>query len=85
MHWLFCTLLLVLAVKYYTTKQAVRLRKRLRSVREGFLETKTRFQQIQERQTRIKAEEALYEERLRRMKEIIEDIRIRLRMKDEEK
>ena len=80
MHWVVLALLFVVITKYYTAKWRVRLERRLRATRTGFQEMRQMFQEAQEQLKSAEAEEQACEERIRRLKETIEDLRMRLTM-----
>ena len=82
-YWAFFTLLIVLAVKYYTAAEMRRLEHRLETVRDDLQRVKQKLQEAQERQNEAEASEEAYTERFRRMKETIEDLQIRLSTQDE--
>ena len=73
---------LVLGIKYFTSQEMRKLERRLHAVQEGFKSIKDDFKLAQKRQDETKAEETISEERIRAMKELIQDINVRLTTSD---
>jgi predicted nucleic acid-binding Zn-ribbon protein len=82
-YWVLFTLLIVVVVKYYTAVEMRKLERRLEKVKEDLQMAKEKLQETQEKYNGIKSEEELYLERVTRMKEVIEDIQIRLTTKED--
>ena len=83
MLWAAIALVFVVIIKYYTATQMRTLEKRLRAVKSGLQRQKDRLQECQDRQKAVESEEQLHEERIRFMKELIQDIQYRLAAGDE--
>lgn len=76
--WTLCMLIFVVGVKYYTSLEMRKLERRLETVKNGLHQMKEKLQVAEERQREIKSEEDGYEDRLKVMREIIQDIQFRL-------
>ena len=83
MIWTAIALILVVIIKYYTATQMRTLEKRLTTVRNGLQREKDRLEECQDRQRAVESETQLFEERIRFMKELIQDIQYRLGASDE--
>ena len=81
--WTLFTLLVVVGVKYYTSIEIRKLERRLETVKNGLHQKKDKLQEIQDRQKSVESEETMFTDRLRVMKEIIQDIQFRLTTTDE--
>lgn len=81
--WTLFTLIVVVGVKYYTSVEMRKLERRLETVKNGLQQMKDRLQAAQDRQKSVESEETMFVERLRVMKEIIQDIQFRLTTTDE--
>lgn len=81
-YWALFTAIVVFGVKYYTSVEMRKLERRLNRVKDDLHAAKEKLQQAQQRQDNVQTEEALFEERLRSMKETIEDIQMRMTAKD---
>ena len=82
-YWVLFTLLIVVVVKYYTAVEMRKLERRLEKVKEDLQMAKEKLHETQEKHNTVKSEEELYLERVTRMKEVIEDIQIRLTTKED--
>ena len=82
-YWALFTAIVVFGVKYYTSVEMRKLERRLNKVKEDLRLSKDRHQQAQDRMTSVKHDEEHFEERVRRIKETIEDLQLRLTSKDE--
>ena len=83
-YWALFTAVVVFGVKYYTSIEMRKLERRLNKVKEDLHLAKDKQAQAQGRQDNVQKEEILFEERVRRMKETIEDLQLRLTSKDED-
>lgn len=83
-YWALFTAIIVFGVKYYTSVEMRKLERRLNKVKEDLRLAKDKHQQAAERQDNVQKEEELFQERVRRMKETIEDLQLRLTSRDEE-
>ena len=72
----------VLVLKYYTAAQMRNLERRLNKVKAGLQEAKDKLAEAGDRQKAVQGEETLYEDRIRFMKEIIEDLQYRMTQSD---
>lgn len=81
--WTLFTLLVVVGVKYYTSLEMRKLERRLETVKNGLHQKKDKLQAAQDRQKSVESEETMFVDRLRVMKEIIQDIQFRLTATDE--
>ena len=75
-------LVFVLVLKYYTAAQMRNLERRLNKVKAGLQEVKEKLTEEQDRQRAIQSEEILEEERIRAMKELIQDLQYRMTQSD---
>ena len=82
-YWALFTAVVVFGVKYYTSVEMRKLERRLGKVKEDLGLAKDRHQQAQDRADGVQKEEVLFEERVRRMKETIEDLQLRLTSKED--
>lgn len=82
MIWTAIALILVVVVKYYTATQMRTLEKRLTTVKNGLQKERDRLEACQDRQRAVESEAQLYEERIRFMKELIQDIQYRMNASD---
>ena len=80
--WVIAALGLVVGIKYYTSIQMRRLEHRLNTVKDSLKEVKGMYTEAQATQKGAAEEENHYEERIKFMKEIIQDIQIRLTSSD---
>lgn len=78
LFWFLFSLLGVFVVKYYTSIEMRKLEGRLERVKEDLGQVKDKLASVQEKQKRVQGDEGSYEERVRRTKETIEDLEIRL-------
>ena len=76
--WVVMSLALVVGMKYYTSLQMRNLEMRLNKVKDGLQGEKEELNRAMERQNEVQADESAQAERIRSMKEIIQDIQIRL-------
>jgi F0F1-type ATP synthase membrane subunit b/b' len=76
--WTLAALLMVVGVKYYTSLEMKKLERRLETVKDGLQQAKDRHKTTQNKQEETEAEEAGQAERIRIMKEIIQDQQDRL-------
>ena len=77
-YWMIFSLVGVFIVKYYTAVEMRKLERRLERVKEDLTQVKGKFSDAQGDTKRAKEEEEAFEERVRRTKETIEDLQIRL-------
>ncbi len=80
--WVLVGLFFVVGIKYYTSLQMRRLERRLGTVKDSLLKVKKMYKEAQIRQEEASEEEGYHEERIRYMKEIIQDIQMRLTSSD---
>ena len=83
-YWVLFTLLIVVGVKYYTSIEMRKLERRPEKVKNDLQQVKGRLQAAQDRSSSVEMEEHGFEERVRRMKETIEDMQTRLTAKEGE-
>lgn len=76
--WTLAALLMVVGVKYYTSLEMRKLERRLEAVKEGLQQAKDRHKTTQDSQEETEAQEANQTERIRVMKEIMQDLQDRL-------
>ena len=84
-YWLLTTLAGVFAVKYYTAVEMRKLERRLERVKEDLTEVKSNLSDAQGDTNDAREREDSFEERVRRIKETIEDLEIRLTTSTEER
>lgn len=77
-YWVLFSLLIVVIVKYYTATEMRRLERRLETVKEELQRAKARLQEAQNGLDGANAQEELFVERVRKIKETIEDLQVRL-------
>ena len=80
--WVVFSLAGVVLVKYYTSNEMHKLERRLATAKNDLHRIKRRYEEVQEERNEVAAEAALQEERIRSMKELIQDINIRLTARD---
>lgn len=80
--WVILSLVMVLAVKFYTARELANLERRLLAVKEALFAKRNQYQLTQDKQAEVKTQELNMVERLVHMKEIIQDINIRLTQTD---
>ena len=83
LFWVVCTGVVVLVVKYYTAAEMRKLEVRLGTVKEDLQSAKSRLQEAQDKQSAVKSEEDSFEDRVRRIKEVTEDLQLRLAAKEQ--
>jgi len=83
MLWVILALTVVVGVKYYTSVQMRNLERRLGEVKDGLQKAKNIFLEKQATRNEAELEENHFTDRIRSMKEIIQDTQIRLTVKDE--
>jgi anti-sigma28 factor (negative regulator of flagellin synthesis) len=83
-YWLITTLAGVFMVKYYTAVEMRKLERRLERVKEDLTQVKSKLSDAQGDTNRAREEDS-FEERVRRIKETIEDLEIRLTTSTEER
>lgn len=76
--WVAFSLTFVVVVKYYTAMEMRKLERRLETVKDDLHRVKEQLVAAQERQQEVQQEEENFEERVRRMKEVMEDLQMRL-------
>lgn len=76
--WTLAALLMVVGVKYYTSLEMRKLERRLETVKDGLQQAKDRHKITETKQEETETEEAGQTERIRFMKEIIQDLQDRL-------
>ena len=81
--WVFPAMMSVIGVKYYTAIQVNKFEKRLDEVKDGLHETEESFLEVQEQTRRTEEEEAIFVERIRVMRGMLEDLKMRLSLKEE--
>ena len=84
-YWLLFSLTGVFIVKYYTSVEMRKLERRLERVKEDLTQVKGKLKDAQNDTSGAQEEEDSFEERVRRIKETIEDLEIRLTTATEEK
>ena len=84
-YWLLFSLTGVFIVKYYTSVEMRKLERRLEKVKEDLTQVKGKLKDAQDDTSGAQEEEDSYEERVRRIKETIEDLEIRHTTATEEK
>ena len=72
----------VIGAKYYTAIGTRNLERRLNRVKAGLEKARQELRQQKERQTQVSADEELAEMRVRFMKELMQDLQIRLTSSD---
>ena len=77
-YWLLFSLLGVFAIKYYTSVEMRKLERRLERVKEDLTQVKGKLSAAQTETEQAQENENGFEERVRRIKETIEDFEIRL-------
>lgn len=82
--WMLVSLLMVVGVKYFTATKMRDLERRLNRAKEGLQTKKEEYQSVLAQQEEVQTEEELHSERIRFMKELINDIGIRLQTSDED-
>ena len=80
--WVIAALGLVVGIKYYTSIQMRRLDRRLITIKDSLQRVKKMYTEAQATQEDAAEEEGYQEERIRFMKEIIQDIQMRLTSSD---
>ena len=85
LYWLLFSLLGVFVVKYYTAVEMRKLERRLERVKEDLTQVKGKLSDAQSDTEKAREEEDAFEERVRRIKETIEDLEIRLTTAAEER
>jgi hypothetical protein len=79
MFWIFLLMFMgVIGAKYYTAIGTRNLERRLNRVKAGLEKARQELRQEREKQTRVSADEELAEMRVRFMKELMQDLQIRL-------
>jgi len=76
--WVLFSLVAVALVKYYTANEMRKLQHRLDAARAGLQRYKTRLEEVQQAQNSTEEDEGESTDRIRRMKEITEDLQVRL-------
>ena len=76
--WVIAALALVVGIKYYTSFQMRNLERRLNVVKNSLYEIKEVYTEAQTRQEDAAVGENHHEERIRFMREVIQDIQMRL-------
>ena len=83
MFWALFAGVVVFGVKYYTSIEMRKLERRLNRVKDDLHLAKEKLQQAQEKYNSVETEETSMEGRVGRMKEVIEDIQMRMTAKDD--
>ena len=83
MVWMLVMVVVVIGIKYYTATRMRDLERRLNEVKDGLHEKKQELDRAMGRQAEVQTEEDHGSERIRSMKELINDIQIRLTTADE--
>ena len=81
--WMLVSVVMVVGMKFFTATKMRDLERRLNRVKDELHKRKTEFDSAKSHQSKIVSEEELHSERIRFMKELIQDIQIRLMAKDE--
>ena len=76
--WILLCLPAVVIVKYYTTVEMRKLERRLESVKSDLRSAKKKHEVVQRARDEVVAQEELYVQRIRAMKDYIQDLNIRL-------
>ena len=84
MIWVLIALSVVVGVKYYTALGGRNLERRLGKVRGDLESARQQLRSVREKEGEVADEEAMAVLRVRYMKELIEDLRIRLASSDED-
>ena len=84
-YWVLFSLTGVFVVKYYTSVEMRKLERRLDRVKEDLTAVKGKLSEAQGDTSEAREDEDSHEERVRRIKETIEDLEIRLTTSTEEK
>ena len=80
--WVIVALLIVVGVKYYTSREMANLERRLHAVKVALHNKKQELDTVQVRQEETQQAEVAMEDRIKHMKEIIQDVNIRLTQTD---
>jgi len=80
--WILVSISSIVIVKYWTSKQTGKLNRRLDRARWDLQKAKKQHKDAQQKQESIKAQEELQIERIRHMKDLIQDIQIRLTQRE---
>lgn len=80
--WIFVSISGIAIVKYWASKQTGKLNRRLDSARRDLMKAKKRHKDAQQQQESVKTQEELQVERIRHMKDLIQDIQIRLTQRE---
>ena len=81
--WVLVSLILVVGVKYFTSREMANLERRLHAVKDALQEKKLEYDAEKSNQNEVQSRETAMEERIKHMKEIIHDLNIRLTQGDE--
>ena len=84
MFYLLLSFAAVMGVKYYTSMRMGALEKRLREVQRDLDRVKVQRKEVENEQNSMLDEELSCEDRIRSMKEIIEDLQYRLTISKQE-
>ena len=76
--WILLCLPAVVIVKYYTTVEMRKLERRLESVKSDLRSVKKKHEEVEGARKEVVAQEELYVQRIRAMKDYIQDLNIRL-------
>jgi len=80
--WVIVALFFVVGVKYYTSREMANLERRLHAVKSALHSKKQEFDAVQNNQEETQQAEVAMEDRIKHMKEIIQDVNIRLTQTD---
>ena len=83
MIWVAIALFGVIAVKYYTAVGRRNLDERLNRVKGALVDAREKLKSARKEQAEVNEEMEVMEERIRRMKEIIDDLGLRMQVKEE--
>lgn len=83
--WALFSLLVVAGVKYYASVRMRQLERRLRLVKDDLLKAKDQYRGVHDKENEVESDESHFEERIRRMKEVIQDVQLRLTSSGEPK
>ena len=82
-YWALFTTIIVFGVKYYTSVEMRKLERRLNKVKEDLHLAKQKHGQAQDSRNGVQKEEELFVERVRHIKETIEDLQLRMTAKQD--
>ncbi len=83
MFWVVVALVSVVVVKYYTSIGKRKLEERLTRVKTALVDARKKLRSAQNEQAGVTEEMDEMEERIRRMKEIMDDLGLRMQSKEQ--